>query len=410
MSIKYNTPNNFYTNNYYPQNERNAQEYGKTKYHIQMQDTLKLEEQAFSNDILCRMLSAAECYHNRLLDLHNQQEIFGYYNGFNSGNTKNTEKLKKQLLHEIEVFKTSMEDYYDNYKKYDFPNNLPKSKVQEILINWKNDLENQKNPQISDEAKYYDGILNLINGDYDKVSYRSEIKKMNQGKFNRNGTVAKQLAKNLPYVQEKAEYLSKKVREAALRGDTNINVVLNGNFTDDKYLNRGKAHFDTLEQNTQFINNFNNDYNNNNNMLIDYEEDNSNNNISDNNSNYNYNHNKNENMNQKELEDKILQIFCYFWKNIDFYLYVTEKVEPKFMKYIPPYQEEKQLIDEINQLIIKFKQFSVKFLSEHWKSEKISQELMKIIPYVYSHIKGKNGIIQIMSLLHYYLKEYNNLF
>ena len=146
MCIKY-TSNNFYTNNYYPQNERNAQEYGKTKYHIQMQDTLKLEEQAFSNDILCRMLSAAECYHNRLLDLHNQQEIFGYYNGFNSGNTKNTEKLKKQLLHEIEVFKTSMEDYYDNYKKYDFPNNLPKSKVKEILIKWKSDLENQKNPQ-----------------------------------------------------------------------------------------------------------------------------------------------------------------------------------------------------------------------------------------------------------------------
>ena len=410
MNVKYNSSYNFYTNNYYPQNERNDQEYGKTKYHIQMQDTLKLEEQAFSNDILCRMLSAAECYHNRLLDLHNQQEIFGYYNGFNSGNTKNTEKLKKQLLHEIEVFKTSMEDYYDNYKKYDFPNNLPKSKVKEILIKWKSDLENQKNPQISDEAKYYDGILNLINGHYDKVSYRSEIKKMNEGKFNRNGTVAKQLAKNLPYVQEKAEYLSKKVREAALRGDTNINVVLNGVFTDDKYLNRGKAHFDTLEQNTQFINNFNNDYNKNNNMLIDYEEDNSNNNISDNNSNYNYNHNKNENMNQKELEDQILQILWNLWKNIDFYLYVTEKVKPKYMRDIPPYQEEKQLIDEINQLIIKFKQFSVKFLSEHWKSEKISQELMKIIPYVYSHIKGKNGIIQIMSQLHYCLKEYNTLF
>ena len=227
MSIKYNTPNNFYTNNYYPQNERNEQEYGKTKYHIQMQDTLKLEEQAFSNDILCRMLSAAECYHNRLLGLHNQQEIFGYYNGFNSGNTKNTEKLKKQFLHEIELFKSSMEDYYDNYKKYDFPNNLSEKEVINIVKGWKNNIE--INQGVRSEAKYFESVIQLLRGNYHHIDYRSEIKAMNRGKVNKNGDVAYQLMYNVPYIQEKAERIAQQVRENASKGKVDIDVVLNGN-------------------------------------------------------------------------------------------------------------------------------------------------------------------------------------
>ena len=48
-----------------------------------------------------------ECYQltnvNRLMNIKNSKELFGYYNAFNSGNRKDNEKLKKQFLHQIEL-------------------------------------------------------------------------------------------------------------------------------------------------------------------------------------------------------------------------------------------------------------------------------------------------------------------
>ena len=70
-------------------NQRNYSEYGKTKINAQIQDTIKIEEQAYSNEILCRMLSTAECYYNRLMNIKNVKELFGYYNALNSGNRTN---------------------------------------------------------------------------------------------------------------------------------------------------------------------------------------------------------------------------------------------------------------------------------------------------------------------------------
>ena len=48
-----------------------------------------------------------KCYQlknvNRLMNIKNSKELFGYYNAFNSGNRKDNEKLKKQFLHQIEL-------------------------------------------------------------------------------------------------------------------------------------------------------------------------------------------------------------------------------------------------------------------------------------------------------------------
>ena len=246
QTSKYKNQNNFNTmdlrHSYNP----------NVKQMAQMQDTLKLEEQAFSNDILCRMLSAAECYHNRLLDLHNQPEIFGYYNGFNSGNTKNTEKLKKQFLHEIELFKSSMEDYYDNYKKYDFPNNLSEKEVINIVKGWKNNIE--INQGVRSEAKYFESVIQLLRGNYHHIDYRSEIKAMNKGKVNKNGDVAYQLMYNVPYIQEKAERIAQQVRENASKGKVDIDVVLNGYYKDDDLYNSQQKYKSLLHLNNKDYN------------------------------------------------------------------------------------------------------------------------------------------------------------
>ena len=98
-----------------------------------------------------------ECYQlknvNRLMNIKNSKELFGYYNAFNSGNRKDNEKLKKQFLHQIELFKSSMEHYYNNYEKHDYPNILYEKDVLCIIKQWKNKIE--KDPRIRSESKYY---------------------------------------------------------------------------------------------------------------------------------------------------------------------------------------------------------------------------------------------------------------
>ena len=93
-----------------------------------------------------------ECYQlkNRLMNIKNSKELFGYYNAFNSGNRKDNEKLKKQL------FESSMENYCNNYEKYDYLNNLSEKDVLCIIKQWKNKIE--KDPRIRSESN----IINLF--------------------------------------------------------------------------------------------------------------------------------------------------------------------------------------------------------------------------------------------------------
>lgn len=165
--------------------------YRKTQSQLQFQSTLKLEEQAYSNEILCRMLSTAECYFYRVINKSLEREIFGYYNGFNSGNTKSLEHLKKQLLNEIEIFKCSYEDYIYHYDKYDFPINLTMENILNVINQWKYYLIRYQKDK---EIKYYDSICELIKGN-SGICFRKEIKELNKGKVNKYGQVSSQLMK-----------------------------------------------------------------------------------------------------------------------------------------------------------------------------------------------------------------------
>ena len=82
-------------------------------------------------------------------------------------------KLKKQFLHQIELFKSSMEDQYNNYEKYDFPNNLSEKEVIYIVKQWKNNIE--KEPRIRSESKNYQSILELLKYNFD-FKFITEVK------------------------------------------------------------------------------------------------------------------------------------------------------------------------------------------------------------------------------------------
>jgi len=104
---------------------------------IQKQDITQAQNQAFSNEILCRLLSSAECYHHRNFENKIKKkkmgEIFSYYNTLNSGNEKSIEHLKKQLLNQFEIFKSSFENYREEYEEYNFPDNLDPEFIKYLL-------------------------------------------------------------------------------------------------------------------------------------------------------------------------------------------------------------------------------------------------------------------------------------
>ena len=388
------------------------------KNQVQMQDTLKLEEQAYSNEILCRMLSAAECYYNRLMHIENEREIFGYYNAFNLGNIKEKEKLKKQLLNAIELFKNSYEDYSYNYEKYDFPDNLPKSDIEQLIKKWRNNLLNYSNGIYRSEANYYDGILKLINGNND-VTYRNEIKLMNKGKFNKEGSVAKQLSKHLPYVQEKAENLGKRIREGVLNGNITINVILYGDYRQDEDLIRGKEQFDKLDYNEDYQNNFRNNnlnpnYNNRNSNLINNHNNynnNFNNNYNNNDynvSNNNYNNNSNgdfgyyknypnnqretrlidyddDNENEKtKLENEVFNIIDHLTTAFEKYLDIRKKI-PNSQNFQTNKNKE-DIIKELNYYMILLNQYYQKYLSKFDKNFQIQERLSTLKNLFYHNI------------------------
>ena len=415
----------YQNNNYYNRNDL---------YQNQIQDTLKLEEQAFSNEILCRMLSAAECYFNRIMGKKNAKEIFSYYNGLNSGNTKNLEQLKKQFLHQIELFKNSIEDYYYNYQTYNFPNNLPKEIIENYIYYWITEIE--KNPTFKKESNYYKGILNIINLDYKKISYRNEIKEMNKGKVNKEGKVAHIFMKNLPYIQEKAENLSRKVRENAKKGIYDINVVLNGNFKDDKELIDGYEKYKNLDN---YINNTydneknnekyniqgNNNYQNNN---IQYENNymqkninngiyNYNNNPND--INYNRNNNKNNiknnlnnNVNEKNiLYQKIKDYIETMQQLMDFYmsLYISN-YRPKFIEEIPQNINKNKIIQDLKTSMKHFDNYCSKYFENYGKDNELLEKISSFKSIVINNRIGRNNTVDpimadLFEILHKHLNN-----
>ena len=87
----------------------------------------------------------------------------------------------------------------------------------------------------------------------------------------------------------------------------------------------------------------------------------------------------------------------------EYYLYITENITLKFMKSIPPNLNENELIVEINDLIVKFKQLSEEFLSKFGKCKEIQNEISETNSYI---INGTKGNIPIMRSLYNCLSHY----
>ena len=349
--------------------------YRKTQSQLQFQSTLKLEEQAYSNEILCRMLSTAECYFYRVINKSPEREIFGYYNGFNSGNTKSLEHLKKQLLNEIEIFKCSYEDYIYHYDKYDFPINLTMENILNVINQWKYYLIRYQKDK---EIKYYDSICELIKGN-SGICFRKEIKELNKGKVNKYGQVSRQLMKNIPYIQEKAEKFVQRIRENAKNGIYEVKVALYGKYEDDYDLIEGQKHYNV--QNTDNINNRVP-------MNVDYQ--------------YQKFYNNDREKDKKEcikLFNNLSTFFDYYCSKIYNYQYLNRNEESQYLSIT-------EIVDNLNKNIYNFDYLYEKFREQYKGISKDINELiskLKIkVDEMYKKTKNNEIILKLIKLIDKY--------
>ena len=241
-------------------NNKNTNLQIQNQIQIQKQDITQAQNQAFSNEILCRLLSSAECYHHRNFENKIKKkkmgEIFSYYNTLNSGNEKSIEHLKKQLLNQFEIFKSSFENYREEYEEYNFPDNLDPEFIKYLLKDWKEDFE--KDNKLKDDAKYYEGIIKLIDGN-EKISFRQDIKQLNKNKKNKNGAVAKKLMESIGAVQDVASNIELKVKnDIEQKGYYKHEVQLDKKYSDNEDMKRVK---DEIKRNRELINKELNDEN-----------------------------------------------------------------------------------------------------------------------------------------------------
>ena len=130
-------------------------------------------DQAYSFGVMGNLFSALEWYAYRISGetIKPKDLRFNHYNNFNSGNKKGLDQLKNQIITQIEIFKFSYLIYKKDHQKYNFPENLSEKDIVKEIEKWKNLIKN-KSP---DNLKYYDAILNIIQGN--DVSFVDEIKK-----------------------------------------------------------------------------------------------------------------------------------------------------------------------------------------------------------------------------------------
>ena len=177
----------------------------------QVQVNKQIQDQGYSYEIMGNLFSALEWYAKRKSgeSFENQKMDFNGYNNFHCGNKKELDDLKNQIITQIEIFKFSYQIYIKENNKYDFPHNLQKEQIIELLKKWKKMIPDEK------EHKFYDSMIEIINGNFN-ISFINELQTIieNEGKdrtiINPN-VILQGGIKVVNYSQQMGEQIMKKV-------------------------------------------------------------------------------------------------------------------------------------------------------------------------------------------------------
>ena len=111
-------------------------------------------DQNFSNIIMLNCLAALE--NLAIFCGYKGQKIFDYYSGFTPKDK--IKDLVDDAVIQLEIFRASHSNYISNYCNYDFPGNLTKEQIIEIISEWKKFIPD------NNIKVFYDEIIHYLNG------------------------------------------------------------------------------------------------------------------------------------------------------------------------------------------------------------------------------------------------------
>ena len=181
-------------------------------------------DQNFSNIIMLNCLAALE--NLAIFCGYKGQKIFDYYSGFTPKDK--IKDLVDDVVIQLEIFRASHSNYISNYCNYDFPGNLTKEQIIEIISEWKKFIPD------NNIKVFYDEIIHYLNGQ-SNISGISGIIDERQKEW--GPTTEAQLSRisnSIPFINSKMFNQMEQVQKSYKKnGDYEINAKLYKNRDDD---------------------------------------------------------------------------------------------------------------------------------------------------------------------------------
>ena len=181
-------------------------------------------DQNFSNIIMLNCLAALE--NLAIFCGYKGQKIFDYYSGFTPKDK--IKDLVDDVVIQLEIFRASHSNYISNYCNYDFPGNLTKEQIIEIISEWKKFIPD------NNIKVFYDEIIHYLNGQ-SNISGISGIIDERQKEW--GPTTEAQLSRisnSIPFINSKMFNQMEQVQKSYKKnGDYEINAKLYKNRDDN---------------------------------------------------------------------------------------------------------------------------------------------------------------------------------
>ena len=186
-------------------------------------------DQNFSNIIMLNCLAALE--NLAIFCGYKGQKIFDYYSGFTPKDK--IKDLVDDVVIQLEIFRASHSNYISNYCNYDFPGNLTKEQIIQIISEWKKFIPD------NNIKVFYDEIIHYLNGQ-SNISGISGIIHERQKEW--GPTTEGQLSRisnSIPFINSKMFNQMEQVQKSYKKnGDYEINAKLYKNRDDDIEMKR----------------------------------------------------------------------------------------------------------------------------------------------------------------------------
>ena len=186
-------------------------------------------DQNFSNIIMLNCLAALE--NLAIFCGYKGQKIFDYYSGFTPKDK--IKDLVDDVVIQLEIFRASHSNYISNYCNYDFPGNLTKEQIIQIISEWKKFIPD------NNIKVFYDEIIHYLNGN-SNISGISGIIDERQKEW--GPTTEGQLSRisnSIPFINSKMFNQMEQVQKSYKKnGDYEINAKLYKNRDDNIEMKR----------------------------------------------------------------------------------------------------------------------------------------------------------------------------